>query len=57
MMEDARRESLREEERKREVQKIKNQVYTKQILEQVRENDTERLVAAERIEEVKTNTF
>ncbi|XP_054276376.1 cilia- and flagella-associated protein 45-like [Macrosteles quadrilineatus] len=51
MMERERQEALRAQERQKELQKMKKQQYVKTVLEQIQENELQREMQAERIEE------
>uniref|UniRef100_A0A1B6I1U4 Cilia- and flagella-associated protein 45 n=1 Tax=Homalodisca liturata TaxID=320908 RepID=A0A1B6I1U4_9HEMI len=51
MMEQERQQALRQQEREKEQQKIRKQQYVKTVLEQIQENELQREMQAERIEE------
>ncbi|KAE8739673.1 hypothetical protein FOCC_FOCC014831 [Frankliniella occidentalis] len=55
MMEQQRIIGLKEEEKRKEEESIKNQRYLKALLHQIQENETERIHEAERKEEVNSN--
>lgn len=52
MMEQERKEALRSQEKQKEVQKIKKHQFVKTVLEQIKENELQREMQAERVEEV-----
>lgn len=57
MMEQERKEALRSQEKQKEVQKIKKHQFVKTVLEQIKENELQREMQAERVEEVALNYY